>query len=522
MSYPVATGAQMRKIDHTAIEDRGIPGLKLMEHAGTGVARAIRKYFGPLGDKSLAIVCGKGNNGGDGYVIARLLAKECEKISVIVLADESQIKGDALGNYRRVKEMELPVFNISKISELKEKAAPLLNESHIIVDAILGTGITGSAKGLYGEAIELVNSLGKNVVAVDIASGLLSDTGKVEGPAVYADLTVTFALGKIAHYVYPAATYTGELEIIDIGIPADVIDGMHFDVRALDENDIDILLPERKEDSHKGTYGHAIIIGGSPGKSGAVIMAAQAAQRSGAGLVSVVAPSSVNSALEASLLEAMTFPVESNNSGSISSKSIGAIIEFCKGKSVVVAGPGMGWSRDTYEIIKALLENIEIPLILDADALNVLAEDLSILEKRRCELVLTPHPGEMGRIAGISSSQVQEQRLEVSVEIAKRYECTVLLKGSNTVISYKGKRTYINLTGNPGMATGGSGDVLTGIIAGLSSQGISAEYSASAGAFIHGLSGDIASEDMGEISLCAGDIIDYIPDALGECFFVQQ
>lgn len=520
MTLPVATGAQMRDVDHTAIEERKIPGVVLMENAGRGISRSVRKYFGPLTGRNLSVVSGKGNNGGDGFVIARMLAEECGRIDVFVLADESSLKGDALENYRLIKKMDLHIHHISDISGFDDNMRLILSESFLIIDALLGTGISGEVKGFYGEAIELINSLEKIVVSVDIPSGLSSDTGKIDAPAVKADLTVALGLPKIAHYVFPASLFTGELEIADIGIPEDVVEKKEFNVHIIDKSDIEILFPERMADSHKGTYGHAVIIGGATGKAGAVVMAGKSAMRSGAGLVTAVVPSGINGVVQSSLIEAMSLPLQENKFGTLSAKAIDSIIEFCRGKSVVAAGPGMGANDETAEIVKMLIREIDVPLILDADAINVLARDVSILDKRKSDLILTPHPGEMGRLTGRTSSEIQKERFEICVETARRYACIVILKGRNSIISCRGERTYINLTGNPGMATGGSGDVLTGIIAGFVSQGLSAEYSACAGAFIHGLSGDIAAENLGEISLCAGDIIDYLPEAFQSCFYI--
>ncbi|RMF94640.1 MAG: NAD(P)H-hydrate dehydratase [Candidatus Schekmanbacteria bacterium] len=517
MSFPIATGSQMREVDRITIEERGIPGLVLMENAGTGVANAIKRRYSSLKDKNITVVSGKGNNGGDGYVVARLLLDECNEMNVFVLAEESALKGDALENYKRIKEAGAQIYHLKSTSEFDEEVMSILKRTDIIVDAILGTGITGEVKGFYGEVINLINDLRKDVVSVDISSGLSSDTGKISGPAIFSNLTVTLGMAKIAHFVYPAAKYAGDLEIVDIGIPDDVIENMKFDVEVIEKEDVRKILPQREKDAHKGNFGHTVIIGGSVGKSGAVIMAAEAAMRSGAGLVTAVVPKGINTVIEANLIEAMSFPVEENKNGAISKEAVDSILDFCRDKDVVAAGPGMGADKDGEVIIEALLKNLDMPLVLDADAINILSKNKEILRERKGEVILTPHPGEMGRLMGIKSSDVQKERLEVCIEAAKDFDCIVVLKGKNSIISNRGKKTFINTTGNPGMATGGSGDVLTGIIAGLLSQGVPSEYSASCGVFIHGLAGDIAAEDIGEVSLCAGDVIDYLPEAFLRC-----
>ncbi|MBI5375109.1 MAG: NAD(P)H-hydrate dehydratase [Candidatus Schekmanbacteria bacterium] len=517
MTMPVATGSQMREIDRITIDERGIPGITLMENAGQGVAHAVRKYLGPLHDKNIVVVCGKGNNGGDGMVVARLLSKECPSLQIFLLADEKELKGDALENYRRARTEEIRVAELKNSKDLIGKSLGNLEEADIIIDAIFGTGINGPVKGFYGEVIELINRTSAKVVSIDVPSGLSSDSGEVFEPAVHAFMTVTLGLPKVSSIVYPAASLYGHLEIADIGIPDEVVKGTSFNINLIEKEDVASLIPVRQRDAHKGDFGHLLIVGGSPGKSGAVIMAANAALRSGAGLVTVVVPQSLDMVMECGLLEAMSLSLPETEDGTLSPKGVKQFLQFAKNKSVIAIGPGIGTNNETLEFLSSILSSVDIPVVLDADAINLVAKNPEILKNTKAEIVITPHPGEMARLAGIQSSEVQARRLEICNEVASKYNVTVVLKGKNSIISKCGRFAYINPTGNPGMASGGSGDVLTGVIAGLISQKIEPGDAAYAGTYIHGLAGDMAASATGEISLIARDIIEYIPEAIKEC-----
>jgi NAD(P)H-hydrate epimerase len=525
LNLKVATAEEIRSIDQIAIQEYGIPGIVLMENAGAGMVRAMIERYEDLTGKNVVVVCGKGNNGGDGFVVARHLANQGVYPKVVLLAERSKIQGDARINLDIVDRMKIPLLeapNAESFSKVKE----VISKADLIVDAILGTGLKAAVDGFYKDVIEFINNrrkiledpeIGAKVVAVDIPSGLSSDTGVVPGSCIQADMTVTFGLPKRSLVLYPAAAFAGKLVVVPIGIPVEAIKKVGIQVNLIEKQDALMAgfggrLFLRQPDTHKGTYGHVLVIAGSRGKTGAALMTSRSALRVGAGLVTLAVPESLNDFLEVASFEVMTIPMPETSEGTFSNKATSVLLEAAKGKTVIALGPGLSIHPDTVELVHDLVRNTPCPLIIDADGINALAQRPDILRQAQVPIVLTPHPGEMSRF--LSVKNVQSQRIEIAQEVAKKYGVYVVLKGARTVISYPDGETAINVTGNPGMATGGTGDVLTGILAGLVAQGLSIPDALVVGVYLHGLAGDLAAEDKGEAGLIAGDLIEKIPYAI--------
>jgi len=507
----VVTGETMQCLDRRAIEEFGIPGLNLMENAGRGCAEAISARFGGEPGPRAVIVSGKGNNGGDGFVIARLL-RECGwQVEIFVLARREEIKGDARTNLDRLSEM--PITFCTEEGSL-ECCGPALREATVIVDALLGTGLKSAVAGLYAGMIGMINNTGKPVVAVDIPSGIDAASGRMLGCAVKANMTVTFALAKCGHILYPGVEYTGLLRIVDIGIPTEITASTEGD-EFLDVAAVRPLLKSRSRSAHKGSCGHCLIVAGSTGKSGAAAMSANSAVRAGAGLVTLAAPASLNAVLEVKTTEAMTLPLPDEGSGYLGNGARESIMEALTGKTVVALGPGTTRRPETALLIRELATSIELPLVIDADGLNAIAEDPGILLMKKSDIViLTPHPGEMGRLAGLSTAQVELDRLGVARAFAVKYGVYLILKGARTIIATPDGSVAINGSGNPGMASGGMGDVLTGALAAFIAQGYDPFTACKLGVFIHGHAADIVAAEKGEIGISAVDVQESLPYAI--------
>ena len=507
----VVTGETMRKIDRRAIEEFGIPGLTLMENAGKGCVEAIVARYGACPEPRAVIFAGKGNNGGDGYVIARLLKERGWHVVTFVLARRDEIRGDARANLDRLAGM--PLVFCTDQGEL-ERCGMALREATVIVDALLGTGLKSDVAAHYAEIIGMINNSGKPVVAVDIPSGIDSASGRVFGCAVKADMTVTFALAKCGHLLYPGAEYSGRLRIVDIGIPAEIMvtaDGYEF----LDGDAIKPLLKRRSRSVHKGDCGHCLIIAGSLGMSGAAAMAANSAVRAGAGRVTLAAPASLNAVLEVKTTEAMTIPLPDDGSGFLGIGARGTIMEALTGKTAVAMGPGIARRPETAQLIRELAASINLPLVIDADGLNALAEDPGLLLRKKSDIViLTPHPGEMGRLAGLSTAQVELDRIGVARAFAVKFGVYLILKGARTIIATPDGTVAINGSGNPGMASGGMGDVLTGVLAAFIAQGYDPFTACKLGVFIHGHAADLVVNEKGEIGISAVDVQERLPYAI--------
>jgi NAD(P)H-hydrate epimerase len=506
----LVTAAEMQEMDRRTIESFGVPGRVLMENAGRGAVRCLLRQFSGLNKKQVGIVAGRGNNGGDGFVIARYLAQSGIAVDVYLLARRSRVQGDAAANLGLLDPLLVPVIEIPDATSFSIHQSAMAAVD-VWVDAILGTGLKSDVKGYFRAVIDHINGLKKPVFAVDIPSGLNSDTGQPCGVSIRAAATATFAYAKTGHMIYPGTDYTGRIDIVDIGIPPFIaadVGPSHF---LLTPDLVRPYLTPRAPDAHKGTAGHLLVVAGSPGKTGAAAMTSLSALRAGAGLVTLGVAKSLNAVLEAQMLEAMTEPLPECESGILGESAFETLRKLMTGKKCLAIGPGLGQAAETKKLIHRIIETSDIPLVIDADGLNNLAGQTQILRKAGAEIILTPHPGEMARLLDISVSAVQQDRIKSAREFAARYEVHVVLKGARTVIAHPDGKVFINPTGNAGMASGGMGDVLTGIIAGFMVQGLSPESAAHAGAYLHGAAADSLAETIGPFGYLAGDVMNAIP-----------
>ena len=508
----VATAEQMRELDRRAAEDFGVPSIVLMENAGRHVFEAVRELLGSVAGRRVTVAAGRGNNGGDGFVAARHLRDAGADVSVLLLADPADVKGDAKANLDILLKTGLPVNSIQSASEIES----VLIHSHAIIDAIFGTGLRGEVEGLPADVIRAVNASRRPVVAADVPSGLDADTGRIWGVCVSADCTVTFALPKIGLLTYPGAACVGRLIVADIGIPHELYD--EINVELPDEKWVAARLPGRPPDAHKGTFGTAIVIAGSPGLTGAAAMAAEAALRSGAGLCTLGVPVGLQDIMAAKLTEVMTRGLPETEGRALSAGALDAALELCEKGTAVVLGCGLGTHPETAEFVRRFVQAVRKPMVVDADGLNCLAGDVRVLEGDHGDLIVTPHPGEMARLLGTTAEQVQSNRVDTAREAASRFHSIVVLKGARTLIAEPSGRVFINPTGNVGLATGGTGDVLAGAIGGLLAQGLSPFDAAVCGVFVHGRAGDIAAWRIGVAGMIAGDVLRAVPEALRELY----
>lgn len=508
----VATAEQMREFDRRAIEEYGVPSIVLMENAGRHVADAVQDVLSSTDGRRVVIVAGRGNNGGDGYVVARHLHEAGIDVSVYLLTDPSDVRGDAKVNLDILVKTGISVTQVRSASELQ---MPLAHSS-VIVDAIFGTGLHGDVTGLAADVIDVINSLHRPVVAVDIPSGLDSNTGKVLGVCVNADYTITFALPKIGLVTLPGAERVGDLTVVDIGIPQQLFDEVNTELPG--DEWVSARLPVRPPDGHKGTFGTALIIAGSSGYTGAAAMASEAALRSGVGLSTLAVPAGLQDMMAVKLTEVMTRALPQTGDRALSTEAVDPALALAEKASAVVVGCGLGRHPETCGFVHKFVRSIRKPLVVDADGLNCLSEDLSTLEGEHGDIILTPHPGEMARLLGTTGAEIQSNRMDAAREAASRFHCTVVLKGARTLIAEPSGRVYMNPTGNVGMATGGTGDVLAGTIGGLLAQGLSPVDAAACGTFVHGKAGDIAAEQLGVAGMIAGDVLNALPEALKELY----
>lgn len=502
----------MQRLDQTAINQLGIPGVVLMENAGLQLVEEIHNILGDLRGKTVTVFAGKGNNGGDGFVVARHLLNAGAEVKVLLLADEAEIAGDAKTNLNILQAMGHKVYPIINSNSLNiVKLAMVYTD--LIVDAIFGTGFKGVVSEHVGSIIEIINSAGKPVVAVDIPTGLEANTGLTQGPCIKASNTVTFAYAKIGQLIQQGPEYVGKLTVADISIPPDLARSQEIKRFLITPEIVRNIMPVRRPEGHKGTYGRVLVVGGSQGLSGAAAMASTAALKAGAGLVTLAVPASLHSIMGVKLTEVMTQPLPETEEVSISLAAAPAVRELAGSADVIAVGPGMSTHQDTVAFIRELLNFAEQPLVIDADGLNALAGAEELVADCQAVPVLTPHPGEMAKLLGIKTEDVQNNRIEAALEAARKYNSIVVLKGNRTVVCSSDGTIYINPTGNPGMATGGAGDVLTGIIAGLLGQGLNPLDAAVAGVYFHGAAGDLAAAEKGMLSMTAGDILEYLPQA---------
>jgi ADP-dependent NAD(P)H-hydrate dehydratase / NAD(P)H-hydrate epimerase len=503
----VTTAAEMRQLDRLAIELYGIPGIVLMENAGAQVARILWQEYPDLQSRRVAVLCGRGNNGGDGFVIARYLHNSRVPVDVFIIGEPGDISGDAGVHLHMLQRTGMVPESVRTPEFAKEIGARLVDYD-VLIDALLGTGLKAEVGGMFQLIIAAMNAAGRPIVAVDLPSGLSADGGTLLGDYVRADLTVTLALPKRGLLLYPAAEYVGRLVVVDIGFPAAVREHAMIPCHTLEGHVIAAQLQARHADTHKGTYGHVLLVAGSTGKTGAGALASMAALRTGAGLVSFALPHSLNAAMEAKLTEVMTIPLPEVEPGVLGGEATPRIIEALEGKSALVLGPGLGTRPETVRCVHEVLRQVGIPIVLDADGLNALPPDPEDIGDIKAPLVLTPHPGELARLLRTTTAAIQADRLTVAQETASAWKAVVVLKGAHTVIAGPEGTLYINLTGNPGMATAGSGDVLSGMIGALLGQGYTPSIAAQIAVHAHGLAGDLAAAATGERSLIAGDLVE--------------
>lgn len=520
----VLTSEAMREVDLSAIEGLGIPSLVLMENAALGVVDAIGEAGGRIGGAtSAAVFCGLGNNGGDGLAIARHLAVRGWEVQIFLAATGSrEPEGDAGVQLEICRRMELPIRKVTDLPGV-HAALEAARDCDLIIDALFGTGLRRPLEGLFAALVEGINELPAPCIAVDLPSGLDGSRHEPIGPCVRADLTVTFAAPKVAHVLPPAAEVVGELVVADLGIPPRLVnevkerEGRLF--LAVRERMAGLLSP-RERSGHKGTYGHALLVAGAPGKAGAAILASRAAVRAGAGLVTVAVPEPILQTVDLGSIESMTLALPAGRSGSITEEAVERVLEAAQGKTVLALGPGLGQDPETAAAIRRIVLEAPLPVILDADALNAFAGRAQDLMPRSHDTVLTPHPGELGRLLGISTAEIQADRVAVARRAAATTDTLVVLKGSLSLVASPDGDVWINPTGNPGMGTGGTGDVLTGLIAGLLAQqeafALDFEDAVLLAVHLHGLAGDLAEERLGEQALAAGDLLDFLPAAFGE------
>jgi ADP-dependent NAD(P)H-hydrate dehydratase / NAD(P)H-hydrate epimerase len=514
----LVTANQIQDMDKKTIESFGIPGLVLMESAGRGAFDVLLKKFIDIQTKKIAVLAGRGNNGGDGFVIARYLMEKGIHVTIFLLSLKQKVTGDAKINMSLAQKLcdrshTCSIIEIPDGDTFKEQKGSILLHD-LFIDAILGTGLNSKVRGFFKDAIELINSSPKPVFSVDIPSGLNSDTGQALGVAVKADATATFAFAKAGHILYPGNIYTGDLDVIDIGIPQFIAKEQGINLFLIEKKDIAACFGPRKFLSHKGSYGHLLVIAGSRGKTGAASLCANSAMRCGTGLVTLGIAKSLNKSIEPQVIEPMTHPLPEKTRGFLSDNCLDEILRLLKDKQALALGPGLGTKKATADLVHKLIETSTVPLIIDADAINCIAQNIEVLKKKKASIILTPHPGEMARLCNLTPKDIQANRLGISSEFAKTHDIILVLKGAQTIISLPDGRSFICPAGNPGMASGGMGDVLTGIIAGLCAQGFSPENASLAGVFIHGMCADRLARDMGAFGFVATDMIQIIPKTI--------
>jgi len=518
----VASFNQMKEIDGVAIEECGIEGLSLMENAGRAVGKNAEEMLAEMKTNShVLVVCGKGNNGGDGFVAARYLlnSKRSKKadVKVVVLGSIKDLKGDAKINFDVLKKMDVDIFEVVELKQL-QKVKHVFSHAGLVIDAIFGIGLKGAVRGVALEVIKCINMLkSSKVISVDLPSGLYEGFDEKRDVCIQADRTITFGLPKKELLIYPGIKFTGKLVIQDIGLPKKLLTDPKLKLNLMTHSELSSLIPKRPINSHKGTFGHVFVIAGSRGLTGAAALASLGALYSGAGLVTLGIPKSLNSIMEMKLTEVMTKPLAETADGSLSKKAKKEILDFSSRVDVVAIGPGLSTNAETSYLIYELIESLEKPVIIDADGINALAGHASILKKRKYPTIITPHPGEMARLIDTSVSQISSDRIGTTEKFAVTYKTITLLKGAKTIIADERGNVYINPTGNPALAVGGMGDVLTGLISGLIAQGLSGLDGAKLGTYLHGLAADIwKDENKLDRCLTATELVNYIPKAFVE------
>ena len=508
----ILSAAQMREADRFTIEDIGIPSLVLMENAGRQVVAAIEAAYEEQLAGRVAILCGRGNNGGDGFVVARTLLQRGVDTAVFVIGPLGDVRGDARTNLDILGRLGLTVVEIGD-EQSWELHFSEISQCTLIVDAILGTGLKSAVSGMLETVFADINASDIPIVAVDLPSGLSADTPHLIGDCVSAAMTVTLAAPKLPLVLPPGETHAGDVVIADIGVPYEVVEGLEGSyVDLLTPEQLRVLIEPRTAESHKGDFGRVTVIAGSIGKTGAALLSGMAALRSGAGLVTVATPASCLSVVASMAPEVMTLPLL-DSEGSVAAGAVDRVMELAQ--DVIACGPGLGRTREASAFVRALVDRATVPLVLDADALTLLAEEPGrLLGRDDRDVIITPHPGEMARLAGMTTDEVQANRLQVASDFATTHRVYVVLKGHRTVIATPSGRLFINPTGNPGMATAGTGDVLTGMVAAWLAQLLDAEAACRIAVFLHGAAGDLAEAECGQIAMTSTDVLDRLGGAV--------
>jgi NAD(P)H-hydrate epimerase len=496
----IVTAEQMRNIDRRATERFGVPSIVLMENAAAAVVDAVFEHFADA--ERIAIFCGTGQNGGDGFAIARHLENRGVVPIVFVVGDRSHCTGDAATNLAICERLSLPMYDVTDADSL-EDALVHAGDADVVVDAIFGTGLNRPAEGVFADTIRSVNELGLPIVAVDVPSGMNASSSTLLDPAIRAMLTVTFAAPKVCHVFEPAAVNCGEVVVADICIPTVAIDDENATLALTTPGAIRPHLAPRLALTHKGTYGHVAIVAGSPGKSGAAVLCARGAIRTGAGLVTVLTDREAATAINAASIESMTMPLDLLS-------SLPEVLQFVRSKSVVVIGPGLRDDEESYAFVRELVRSVDRPLILDASGLNAFAGRAKEINPGKRPTVITPHPGEMSRLLGKSI----DDRIETAREAARVTHSVVVLKGHQTLIADPEGHVNVNPTGNPGMASGGMGDVLGGMIAAFVARGVDPFDAAVTAVYLHGYAADLIKDEMGDTGMAAMDVAGKIPLAI--------
>ncbi len=508
----LVSGTDMKKMDNWAVNEYMIPSLLLMENAGRAVAVKALEILDGVSRKQVLILAGKGNNGGDALVAARHLSELGAEVKLFLFFPPEQFGEDALINWGLLDKLGIN-YNCLNDENSLYLLKLRLNQCDLIIDGIFGTGFRGKPDDATTRAIQTINESGVPILAIDVPSGLNADTGEVEGECIQARYTVTFAYAKRGLVMFPGKKYAGSLEVAHISLPQKALEIVETEEYYIDETFAQKLLPPRQKEGFKNTFGHVLVVAGSAGMTGAAFLASRAVLRSGAGLVTACLPSSLANEFDVVNPEVITCGVEETKEGTISSAAGTEIKRRLQGKQAVIFGPGLGATAEIRGLLEKMLEGLHVPLIIDADGLNVLALDGGILNRVQCPLILTPHPGEMARLLGLSTAEVQKDRVVAAQEAAVYFNAVVVLKGAATVTATPQGQVFINSSGCSALATAGSGDVLSGVIGGLAAQGIEPVAAAVLGVYIHGLAGEIAAKELGERSVMAGDVLERLPYA---------
>ncbi len=503
----------MREIDRVTVEEIGIPETILMENAGLAIVDAIRSQYPDLTNLKVSLFAGKGNNGGDGSVAARLLYNLGASPTLFLLAKREELKGDAKLNADIFVSIGGALKEITQQRHLNAFKLKFMH-STVVVDALLGTGLKSEPHGLYGDVVDLMNKYGEYKVAVDVPTGINVDTGLVFGKHFVADATACLGARKLGLYMPPAREATGAVRFYDISIPVRVVTDSPCSAWLIEDDDIKALMPGRPADGHKGVFGHLALACGSAGMGGAAALAGMGALRLGAGLVTACLPQNLAQGFEAGCKEVMTVDLDSTDTGAIAASAADRFIEFAQGKTAILMGPGLGKEPSTKSFAHRVIQETDIPMVIDADGLNLLGRDSQLLINRKSTTIITPHPGEMARLTGKTIAQIQSDRVKSASEYAKKTGAVVVLKGAATIIALPDGENYLIPTGNHGLASGGTGDVLAGMIAGLLAQGAKPVNAAICGAYIHGKAADVYARHFDPRSLIASDLLDILPETL--------